>query len=370
MLCKIKEAVKRNVPTGSLVFFITAAVSALLHVLFIKITPFADFFNRYVSSVFRAILAKLTEYIPFSLAEALLISLPVIAIVTLVISFGRVKESETQGNRTIAALFSVIALLYSLFVFNFAAGYSASPLEEKLELERNDLSAENLEECTVYLTNQLNSLADKISFKYTSSSIMPYSNREMISKIGESYREQYENYPFISPLDSTVKQVMLSEPMTYTHISGVYSFFTGEANINVNYPDFILPYTAAHEMAHQRGIAREDEANFVAYLICSSAKDDYIRYSAYLNMYEYVISALAKADAESYKANVSELDLRIRYELQAYSEFFDKYRDSVASEVSERVNNTYLTVQGTEGTKSYGMVVDLFYAYLTNAVGE
>jgi len=47
----------------------------------------------------------------------------------------------------------------------------------------------------------------------------------------------------------------------------------------------------------------------------------------------------------------------------AYSDFFEKYRDSVASEVSGVVNDTFLTIQGTEGSASYGMVVDLAVAY-------
>ena len=57
------------------------------------------------------------------------------------------------------------------------------------------------------------------------------------------------------------------------------------------------------------------------------------------------------------------LPLPVRAEMQAYSAFFDKYRDSTASKVSETVNNTSLILQGTEGTKSYGMVVDLAVAY-------
>ena len=152
--------------------------------------------------------------------------------------------------------------------------------------------------------------------------------------------------------------------MTYTHISGVYTMFTGEANLNVNYPDYVLPYTAAHELAHQRGIAREDEANFVAFLVCMASDDPYIRYSGYLNMYEYVSSALYSASRDYYSQIQQVLDPRIYYELRAYSLFFDKYRDTVVSEISESVNNAYLVIQGTEGTKSYGMVVDLAVVYL------
>ena len=38
-------------------------------------------------------------------------------------------------------------------------------------------------------------------------------------------------------------------------------------------------------------------------------------------------------------------------------------RETTVSAVSDAVNNTYLVLQGTEGTKSYGMVVDLAVAY-------
>ena len=57
------------------------------------------------------------------------------------------------------------------------------------------------------------------------------------------------------------------------------------------------------------------------------------------------------------------LSANIKNEMRAYAEFYDKYSDSVAGDVSEVVNNTFLTMQGTEGTKSYGMVVDLAVAY-------
>jgi hypothetical protein len=51
-------------------------------------------------------------------------------------------------------------------------------------------------------------------------------------------------------------------------------------------------------------------------------------------------------------------------EFSAYSAFFEKYRESTASQVTGAVNNTFLGSQGqTAGTKSYGLVVDLAVAY-------
>jgi len=83
-----------------------------------------------------------------------------------------------------------------------------------------------------------------------------------------------------------------------------------------------------------------------------------------MNMFEYVANALYSADSDKYSEFIGETDVRIRKEMVSYNAFFEKYRESVASDVSDVVNDTYLKSQGQkEGTKSYGMVVDLAVAY-------
>ena len=155
--------------------------------------------------------------------------------------------------------------------------------------------------------------------------------------------------------------------MTYTHISGVFTYYTAEANVNFNYPDYTAPYTMAHEMAHQRGIAPEDEANFIAFLVCMESDDPYIRYSGCMSVLEYVLSAYSKADSKGYSEYVSTLNTSIRSEMMGFSTFFDRYRDSTASKVTDKVNDTYLKASGeSAGAKSYGMVVDLACAYFRN----
>ena len=192
---------------------------------------------------------------------------------------------------------------------------------------------------------------------------MPYGISIMNDRLIDAYGTACDKYSFVQKLDSRLKPVMLSELMSYTHITGVYSFFTGEANINVAFPDYTIPFTAAHELSHQRGIAREDEANFMAFLVCIDSEDAYVRYSGYFNLLEYVLSALYSASPALYYSVIETVAPEIRAEMQAYSKFFEKYRNSTASKVSETVNNTSLILQGTEGTKSYGMVVDLAVAY-------
>ena len=157
---------------------------------------------------------------------------------------------------------------------------------------------------------------------------------------------------------------MGSTLMSYAHLTGIYTFFTGEANINVDFPDYTLPYTAAHELAHQRGIARENEANFMAFLVCIESDDPYLQYSGYMNLYEYVCNALYYADNEMYAEIRAVRCPAVSGEMKAYSAFYDKYRNSKAGKINNAVNNAYLQANGeSAGTKSYGLVVDLAVAY-------
>ncbi len=352
-----------HLPKYSLILLIIAGVSALIYAATVIWTPFADFFSRYPGALVRALLAYLTNWIPFSFSEFLLIFLPVIIFFLMRIAVKKYSGSWHNTGVYVRILFSLASIFFSVFVLGFGAGYHGSTLDKKLGLDRRDVSAEELYDTASILAEKVNEEAANVTFLYKDFSVMPYSVPEMNDKLIDAYDNICDEYGFVQRLSSRVKPVMLSEAMSYTHITGVYTYFTGEANINVVFPDYTIPYTAAHELAHQRGIAREDEANFMAFLVCISSDDPYIRYSGYLNLYEYVSSSLYTADAELYRSVASSVSTDVRYEMAAYSAFYEKYRTSKVAEVSHAINDTYLKIQGTVGTKSYGMVTDLAVAY-------
>lgn len=357
------SADKLRLPRAIKIIYAIAAACIPLYIAFLISESFSDFFNRNISSVFRALLAHLTSWIPFSLAEFALILIPLwVFLITHLITkhFGTTFKEMLSG---ILCICSLLGVIFSSFTLGFAPAYRGSTLDKKLGLERCDVSAEELYQTAVILAEHVSAEAEGVAYGEDGFSIMPYNYSEMNSLLIEAYGKACNKYSFVQKLNSRIKPVMLSNAMSYTHITGVYTFFTGEANINVAFPDYTVPFTAAHELSHQRGIARENEANFMAFLVSLESDDGYIRYSAYLNMYEYVLSALASADSELYLQAYGKLPSCVKGELAAYSNFYDKYRNSTASEVSGAVNDTFLKLHGTEGTKSYGMVVDLAVAY-------
>ena len=273
------------------------------------------------------------------------------------------NQSLHGFGRSVVSLISVVALLFSVFTLNVASGYRSTTLDDKLGYVTGNVSVEELVSTTEYTVDKLNSLADSVNFT-ANGSIRSYTHGDTVKKAYMSYNKLSEKYGFINNFSAPVKRLAVSPLMTYTHISGIYTFFTGEANLNTNYPEYINVFTVAHEMAHQRGIARENEANFIAYLVCTESDDVYMQYSGHLNMFEYLVSALYKVSPKDANKMYSKLDNRVYRELVSYGEFFEKYNDSTASEVAGTVNDIYLQSQGTPGTQSYGMVVDLAVEHL------
>lgn len=356
---------KPHLPLACKIIYGIFAACGLLYFLFTRSAAFSDWFNTHVSLWGRRLLSFLTVWIPFSLAEFLILSLPVLVAVLILLAVRKYSGSWRAAGVYVGKLAAILCVIGILFVLCFAPGYYGTTLDKKLELERKPVSAAELEKTARILSAELAAVSDDLIFTSSkSSSVMPFSYSEMNRLLMEAYDRYTETHDFPDHFYSRTKRVMLSEAMSYTHITGVYSFFTGEANINVNFPDYTIPFTAAHELAHQRGVAREDEANMIAFLVCMESDNPYIRYSGLLNVYEYVASALYSANRTAYGEIWSSLPATVRQEERAYSAFFEKYKENTAATVSESVNNAYLQSQGSkEGTRSYNMVVDLTVAY-------
>ena len=357
---KVKNLWQR-IPHACRVVFAVLPVVTLLHFIFFVSSDFAEWYVLTVGDFFRSVLAWITNFIPASVAECILILVPVIMIAMFV--YG-IRGDSDRVFRLFCGSLSALMVVYSLFVLTFAAGFYMRDIGEIFEIERRDLTVDELYSAALIAAEEANEAYRSIDGRGPKSTVMCMSINEMNDTLLDAFDTVSEKYDYPATMYSRVKPVVHSEPMTYTHISGVYTFFTGEANINVNYPDFVIPFTAAHELSHQRGVSRENEANFVAFLVCMESDNPYIRYSGYLNMFRYMAGALSSVAPDRISELYSRLDSGVVNELASYSKFFDKYRDNVAADISDAVNDTYLTVMDGTDSRSYGMVVDLAVVYL------
>lgn len=359
---RFRAFLRDDVPRGTKIAAIVALAAGILHLLACCHTSIADFLNDTIGFFSRNLLATLTNILPFSVAETALLSLLPLAVLFAVFAV-RAAGDRHRFRRLIAILLIIPLALYTVFACTLGFAYRTETLDVKLGLVRKNVSAAELYETAVIVQEEAAARLDKIAYSQSGSSVMPYSFQEMNECLLAAYDRLSEEHFFLRTMKSRVKPVLNSEAMAYAHIAGVYTYMTGEANVNLVFPDYSLVFTSAHELAHQRGIARENEANFVAFLVCIGSEDVYLQYAGYLNMLEYLINALAVADLDRLDALLDACPDELLREMIAYNEIFDQYRDSVVGEISGSINDAYLQSQGTPGTRSYGMVVDLAVAY-------
>jgi hypothetical protein len=229
---------------------------------------------------------------------------------------------------------------------------------------------------------------------------------DIFERAGPGWQAVAKQYPSLSPHGSVPKRPVLSPVMDMVGVSGMYWPFTGEANVNAGIPLALVSFTACHEQAHQRGIASEDEANYVAWLVCNESGDALLQYSAHFTVLLYALNALARVDPEvhewvtdgnhnikalsapreddqelSYEpredlrgenARDEELATRLGHRLPRisgglYSDLL-KVREwqqrnaGAIRDVGRKINDTYLRANAQAGVVSYGRVVDLVIA--------
>ncbi len=138
---------------------------------------------------------------------------------------------------------------------------------------------------------------------------------------------------------------------------------TGESTLNTDCPAVFIPVTVAHEFAHQRGVAAEQEANFVGIRAAvASGRPDYV-YSGWLFGYVHLGNALYSADPELYRAVYATLDDRVRADLAANNAYWAAWEGPV-QDTGERVYNAFLqSYDQPLGMRSYGACVDLLVEY-------
>ncbi len=330
--------------------------------------PVADVLNRTLCQGVRVVFGSISALVPFSVGEVMLFLIPTALTFSLVWIFVRAKD-HTAALRVVSVVLAAIMYVFSMQILTLGIAYRTTPLEEKLDLQREKVTAEELLLVATHLRDQAQSYLDDISFDENGASVMPYDMDTLSQKLTDAYETMIARYPeAVQTFPCRIKPIAASRVMSYIRLSGAYSFFSGDANINADSAEYNFPFTSAHEFAHQRGIAHEDAANFTAYLVCLSSSDAYVQYSGYVNLLIYVLNAYyTAAGQEAYRAFYTTIDSRIQREFYAERQHLSQYETSFG-ELSEKVNDLYLKANGTEGAASYGLVVDLAVAFYRDTV--
>ena len=149
-----------------------------------------------------------------------------------------------------------------------------------------------------------------------------------------------------------------------TGTTGIFIAFTGESSISSTTFTASVPFTMCHEIGHRMAFARENEANFAAFLACEASEDARFAYSGYYTAFLYCYNALRKVDAAAANEVWSGACDELRADCAAANSHYKKVEDQKVSQVTDKIYNSYLQTVGVEsGRQSYGEVVDLLTAW-------
>ncbi len=336
--------------------------------------------EKYYSNGFYKVLAQvistITGIFPFSTAEFALLALVLLVPVFLIITAKKIIAEKGAKSRLmvlLAALLNVAAafsVAYFVLVTMWTMNYNRLPFADIAGLKTEKATVSDLAEVCEYLAQQANMLREQVTEDENGLMTVEGGYTSVFSRAVKGYEAASSDFPELKGSYGRPKPVILSRLMSYTGIEGVYCPFTAEANVNINIPLSSLPATTCHEMAHQRGFAREDEANFIAYLTCSLHPDPDFQYSGTLLALIHSMNALYRHNRSEYGRIVKQYSPGVLRDLRNEILYWEQYEGPV-EEISNKVNDAYLKAnKQQEGVHSYGRMVDLLIASYKKEKGE
>ncbi len=304
-------------------------------------------YSQAVYPVLLRLVGGATSLLPFALADAL----PIAAIVLCAAGIAGLRRRwRVDRRRALVWAAKAISLagagVYLAFLLLWGLNYRRQPLAQSLGLQPGPAPVEELAGLASELVAAANDQrADR-------------NERDGVFRLARGVD------PALAQLAGTVrpKPSLLSPVLARLGISGIFVPFTLEPLVNDRLPESEIPWSAAHEMAHAAGWAREDEANFLAWRRCRDHADPDFRYSGSLVASLYAVGAIADVAPDQGRAVAEARSPAVRRDIEAIRLYQARYEGRLAR-AGERVNDAYLRSQGdSRGVHSYGRMVDLLLA--------
>ena len=325
-----------------------------------------QYYSEGIYQPIRRAISAVTSLVPFSIAELLFYILTFGAIAFLIVRLLQTIFQKVPFQRFAGAIVTILlatGIILNLFYVTWGFNYLREPLSARMELEVKQRPVDELEAFVLKTAREASALRATLHEDENGVFAPAESNAQIFNTLLQAYATLALKHPVFSPDPTRAKQIIWSRGLSWQGISGIYIGLTAEPNVNTDQPPILLYHAAAHEMAHQSGIASENEAEFASYLACLSSSDPNVRYSGLA--YALIVSgnALFDADSEKYLAATETYGDAIWRDFLAYNDYWDAF-DGEVKESADRRNDAYLKHnEQPSGIKSYGESVDLMLAY-------
>ncbi len=256
-------------------------------------------------------------------------------------------------------LILVFVSVYIIFNIFWGLNYNRKGIASQLDLPKMSFDTSDIRMLQNILLQKVN--LSKMSLLRENSS---YPTKKNLFKRAENcYHETEGIYPFLQYKNLSIKSSLYGWWGNYLGFTGYYDPFTGEAQINTTVPKFLQPYITTHEMAHQLGYAKEDEANFAGYLAAVNSHDTLFHYSTYLDLFIYANREVYYFDSVASKQSMNLLIPQVKRDIEEWKQFNLAHKSFIEPAISWMYGNYLKLNQQPKGLRSYNEVIAMLLAY-------
>lgn len=315
-------------------------------------TYYSNGFYTYYATFLRFLFWK----IPFSIGDIAYILLAFYIVRSL-------WKSIVNKQFSLYKIFSFLSVIYLLFYLNWGLNYYREPIHKRLHFSNDNYTMSELVQFTENLIEKTNSIHISLTNNDTLVVKNTMTDEELIKNSKIAYNQVFKKHPQLKCTYLSSKNSLFSISLSYAGFSGYLNPFTGEAQINSKAPPNSKPFTSCHEIAHQMGIAFEDEANFMAYITTIKSSNLYYQYSGYTSALSYCLRNLSKNNYQNYQNLIKKINSGILKDWQKRRKHWEMYANESQKHLSKAQDVFLKLNKQEEGIKSYGKMIKLILNY-------
>jgi len=311
--------------------------------------------SQFLRVVFGGISVPIGQILFYSLVIGLAVAIikHITRLVAKQISWQNFVRTGLLGTVTFLSVF------YFLFTGMWALNYHRQPIEKITHLTEDSVSTKDLENLCRRLIQLTNTSRQQVTTNQRQPLRFALTHQQLLASATRGFDAIAKKFPEMTYRYPSVKSVYAPQIMSFFGVSGIYFPFTGEANVNMHPPAYLLPGTICHEMAHQIGFASEDEANFVAYLACRLNPDPAFQYSGNYMAMKYAMNRLKKVKPKAYKKLERLYSAGLKQDLAENRRYWQSFQNPIEVFSSWFYDLFLRANDQRDGIKSYSKVVEL-----------
>lgn len=293
-------------------------------------------FSNIINRFFREKLSLVFEKIPVpvgSILEVLLLLMFLYYILKIISGILHPTKILSGTYKTFWGVVNIFSILFFIYLMLFGLNYRTPLLGDNLVESYNkkyqtdiQVTIDNVKRAETFKYLEKKAVEyRKIAYAsygdniYKDNETIPYDQAE------EGFRVISDIFPRMEGDYAPAKHTHMDFPYEFLGMDGRYFIFTNEIAINRKIPTVYKPFVLSKLMAYQRGIVREDEANFYAYMACINNSDSLFRYSGYLSMLHIISQSMSLNDRIEYNNFLERISPEIKKDFGVIDAHIDSY---------------------------------------------